>query len=130
MDPVKVLHIIDSLNVGGTENRCLEIVEGLDRRPFSCHLIYLDGGGPLKERLKSLQVPHQEIRVPSVKSPLFLREVGKLYNYMKCHGIKVVQTYGFYSNIPGILAARIASVPVIVASRRDMGQLLTPAQRG
>jgi glycosyltransferase involved in cell wall biosynthesis len=43
--------------------------------------------------------------------------------------IHIVQTYGFYSNLPGILAARLALVPAIVASRRDMGDFLTPVQR-
>jgi L-malate glycosyltransferase len=126
---VNVLHIIDTLNNGGTENRCLEIVSGLDRTRFKGHLIYLNGDGPLRNRLSSIGVEHQEIRIRSFMKPDFLKKLANLSGYMKRQCIKVVQTYGLYSNIPGILAARLAAVPVIVASRRDMGQFGTPTQR-
>src|SRR2546423_2865830 len=126
---INVLHIIDTLNNGGTENRCLEVVSGLDRARFRGHLIYFNGDGPLKDRLSSLGAEHQEINIQSFTKPDFLRKVARLSTYMQNRSIKVVQTYGFYSNIPGILAARWADVPVIVASRRDMGEFLTPVQR-
>ena len=51
MRRVNVLHIIDSLKMGGTENRCLEIVEGLHQDRFNSYLVYFNGKGPLSERL-------------------------------------------------------------------------------
>jgi glycosyltransferase involved in cell wall biosynthesis len=41
----------------------------------------------------------------------------------------VVQTYGFYSNLPGLLAAYGAGVPVRIAGRRELGDLSSAAQR-
>src|SRR6266496_721465 len=125
-----VLHIIDTLSNGGSENRCLDLVSGADPERFKAHLVYLNGAGPLKERVEHLHgVNHVEIRITSFRTPAFVRQLMKLSQYMKQKRIHVVQTYGFYSNIPGILAARLASVPAIVASRRDMGEFLTPLQQ-
>jgi L-malate glycosyltransferase len=41
----------------------------------------------------------------------------------------VVQSYGFYSNLPAMMAAVLARVPVRIAGRRELGTSLTPAQR-
>ncbi len=128
MRRVNVLHIIDSLKMGGTENRCLDIVEGLDQDRFNSSLVYFNGKGPLSERLHSLGVQHQEIGFQSFRSLMFLKKIAELIAYMRRHDIAVVQTYGYYSNVPGILAAKLARVPAIVASRRDMGDYLTPRQ--
>jgi glycosyltransferase involved in cell wall biosynthesis len=44
-------------------------------------------------------------------------------------GPDVIQTYGFYSNLPGLLAGWLARVPIRVAGRRELAQYLSPAQR-
>jgi glycosyltransferase involved in cell wall biosynthesis len=41
----------------------------------------------------------------------------------------MVHSYGFYSNLFAIPAARLAGVPVVVASIRDCGETLTPWQK-
>jgi glycosyltransferase involved in cell wall biosynthesis len=43
--------------------------------------------------------------------------------------IQVVHTYGFYANVFALPAARLAQVPVIVASIRDIGDHLSPGRR-
>src|SRR6266487_882047 len=130
MGQSNVLHIIDTLSNGGTENRCMGLGEVADPERFKAHLVYLNGAGPLKERVERLHdVDHVEIRITNFRTPAFVRQLMKLSRYMKEKRIHIVQTYGFYSNVPGILAARLASVPAIVASRRDMGEFLTPLQR-
>jgi len=45
--------------------------------------------------------------------------------FMRRHTPDIVQTYGFYSNVPALLAGRTAGVPILIASRRDMGEFLT-----
>lgn len=129
MEKIRVLHVIDSLGSGGTENRCLEIIEGLNERGFITHLAYFNGSGPLRDRLDSMHVLHKEVRVGSYMRPAFVKGLFTLAQLMKAARIQVVQTYGCYSNVPGIIASWLARVPVIVASRRDMGEFLTPTQR-
>src|SRR5439155_7565227 len=49
----------------------------------------------------------------------------KFAQYIKRNQIHIVHTYGFYTNIFAIPAARLAGAPVVVASIRDTGGYLT-----
>lgn len=128
MNKVRILHIIDSLDIGGTETRCLEIIRGLDGETFDSHLIYFRGGA-LRSQLDELNLTHREIRLGRFASVRFWKGIGSIARYIRKSRIDLVQTYGFYSNVPGILAAKVAGVRAIIASRRDMGVFLSPAQR-
>jgi glycosyltransferase involved in cell wall biosynthesis len=55
--------------------------------------------------------------------------VWGLAGYLRAHRILLVHSFDFYSNILGILASRLARVPVAVASQRDLGDLRPPLQR-
>lgn len=129
MGRCRVLHIIDSLDIGGTENRCLEIIAGVDGTKFDSHLVYFDGKGGLRSQLERLHVTHGEIKIGAFGSIPFWTGLKSLTQYIRDHRIQVIQTYGFYSNIPGIIAGRLSRTPGIVASRRDMGEFLRPMQQ-
>jgi len=127
MRRLQVLHIIDTLKTGGTENRCVEIATGLNERYFESHLLHFDKGTTRPEKL--LSVPIVRVDITSFRSPSFLRTLWQIVQYIKAQDIKIIQTYGYYSNVPGILAGYLARVPAIIASRRDMGEFLSPGQR-
>jgi glycosyltransferase involved in cell wall biosynthesis len=55
--------------------------------------------------------------------------VGTLAQDLRTWRADVVQTYGFYTNLPGLLAGRLARVPVLVASKRGYDPHLSPVQR-
>jgi glycosyltransferase involved in cell wall biosynthesis len=66
---------------------------------------------------------------PGLRRLSSVRAIASLASLMRRERIDIVQAYGFYSNVPAILAARLAGVPVGVASRRDMGEFHTPFTR-
>src|SRR5690606_7067064 len=49
--------------------------------------------------------------------------------YLRAQRIQVVHSYNFYSNVFAVPAAKLAGVPLVVASIRDQGVYLSPAQR-
>jgi L-malate glycosyltransferase len=49
--------------------------------------------------------------------------------YIRKNRIQIVHSYGFYSNVFAVPAARLAGAAIVVASIRDTGDVLTPAQR-
>jgi glycosyltransferase involved in cell wall biosynthesis len=55
--------------------------------------------------------------------------VLKLARFLRAHRIRLVHTFDFYSNMLGVPAARLARVPVVIASQRDLGNLRPPLQR-
>src|SRR5262249_37120001 len=49
--------------------------------------------------------------------------------YLRSHRIRLVHCFDFYGNILGVAAARMAGVPAVIASQRELGDLRTPLQR-
>jgi glycosyltransferase involved in cell wall biosynthesis len=52
----------------------------------------------------------------------------QLMRQLRTDGVAIAQSFDFYSNLMLIPVARWAGVPVIVASNRNLGDSLTPAQ--
>jgi glycosyltransferase involved in cell wall biosynthesis len=125
---LRVAHVIDSLNLGGTETQCVALVRGLAARGVASRVVY-GHPGPLHERL---QVPHvSSIRLAarSFRGLGLVRHVRALTRELAAWRPDVVQTYGFYTNLPGLLAGRLARVPVLVAGKRGYDPHLTARQR-
>ncbi len=119
-----VAHVIDSLTVGGTEWQCLSLLERLDPRRFRNLLVCLTASGSSGQVLRPsgpvITIPRARLRRAA-----FPATVAHLVLFMRRHRPDIVQAYGFYSNVPAALAGRIAGVPILIASRRDMGEFLT-----
>ena len=64
-----------------------------------------------------------------LKSPQFVLAVWGLARYLRTHRIRLVHCFDFYSDILGVIAARVAGVPAVIASQRELGDLRTPLQR-
>ncbi len=124
---MRVLHVIDSLDPGGTERQCLALAQGLSRLGVRNGLIYFRTGR-LLAKLEPSTIDAREIAVGSVLSIRFPHQLIRLALAMRRWAPAVVQTYGFYSNLQGLLAATLAGVPVRVASRRELGAYLRAAQ--
>lgn len=122
-----MLHLIDTLLPGGTERQCVQLVRGLSGAGIESGLWYF-GGGPLLREVERDNITLRHLPGGSFLSAQFPFRLIRLATLIRQWRPHVLQTYGFYSNLPGMLAAAIARVPVKVAGRRDLGQHLSPAQ--
>lgn len=128
MGPIHVVHILDNLSPGGTERQCLQLVRGLSRLGMRNTVIYFSPG-PMLDEFESAGVPAHaapQARVQSIRFPL---SVIALAGQIRRHAPDVVQTYCFYTNFRGLIAARAAGVRVRVAGRREFGRTLSAAHR-
>jgi L-malate glycosyltransferase len=120
-----ILHVIDSLTVGGTEWQCLSLLERLDPARFKNILVSLSGTNSLGQG--QVLCPSRPVEtLPSARwrRAALAMSVAGLVTFMRRHRPDIVQAYGFYSNVPAVLAGRTAGVPILIASRRDMGVFL------
>ena len=124
-----ILLIGDSLNVGGTEGQFVEIACGLDRSRWDVHLTCNRAVGPLRARIEATGQSVWSCGPGSFKSPRFARALWRLARYLRAHRIRVVHAFDFYSDILGVIAARLAGVPTVIASQRELGDLRTPLER-
>ena len=125
---LSVVHVVDSLRLGGTETQCVALVRGLAARGVRNHVVHFQPG-PLAGRLGAPEVTAECMPVHGFLRPSFPRLIVRLARAMRQRGADVVQSYGFYTNLPALLAARLAGVRVLVASRRGFATGLRPSQQ-
>jgi glycosyltransferase involved in cell wall biosynthesis len=127
-EPIRLLKFLAFLAIGGSERQVLNIRAGLDSSRFDLHMGCF---GCLNE----------QIAVDLSGTPIEMYKIGKLYgvraikecfrlaSYLRQHRIDIVHAYNFYANVFALPAARLAKVPVVLASIRDTGENLTARQR-
>lgn len=126
---IKLLQFITLFEVGGTERQLLSLLRGLDSDRFELHLACLRRWGRLLDELTTRGVPISEYRVSSLFPHRALKAQIAFFEHVKQLKYHIVHTYGFYPNVFALLAARLAGVPILVASLRDMGEMYAPFQR-
>ena len=121
-----VFLMMDSLRTGGSERQFAALAEALDRSAFGLHLgcIRKEGGfGDALGDIAEFQLGGSLYGWKSIGTRLGLAR------YLRRHNIAVAHAFDFYTNLLLIPLARTVRVPVVIGSQRQLGDLLTPAQR-
>jgi glycosyltransferase involved in cell wall biosynthesis len=128
-DRIRLLEFITFFYLGGTERQMVNLTKGLAPEHFQVHLGCFGKVGPFLEDVTSLGIPVSEYKTGSLSSLGSWLARLRLARYLRDHSVDIVHSYGFYSNVFAIPAARLARVPVVIASIRDCGETLTPMQK-
>src|SRR5438093_11520350 len=114
---------INSLETGGSVRQCAALAQALDSDRFRLHLGCIQKKGAFLHGLG--EIP--EFRLGgSVYGWRSLRSRLRLARYLRQKQIAVAHAFDFYANLSLIPAARLAGVPVVIGSHRQLGDLLTP----
>ncbi len=126
-----VLHIINSFEQGGTERQAVQLVRLLheDTR-YHMHLATLDNRGILRDEAERIGLGEiKEYPLNSFYDRNFLKQIRRCLRFLENNKIDIVHTHDFYTNIFGMTAARLAGVPVRIASKRDTQGFCSSTQR-
>ena len=115
---IHVVFSIDTMGIGGTEMNAVRTAERLDRSRFRLTVVTLRGEGPLTERYEQMGVPIHRFAIRNLYGPATVREGLRLARFLRRERVAVVHCHDQYSNFFSVLSARLAGVPVIVASKR------------
>jgi glycosyltransferase involved in cell wall biosynthesis len=134
MKKTRILLLIDILYapncMGGTERHVYQLASGLDRDRFEVFVVRFDPrDGLAAEKIRECGVDVRTIPVGRYYTPHAFRRALDLAALIRKLEIDIVQTFHFKSDTYGVLIAKLAGVPIIVSSRRDMGDLRGPAQQ-
>jgi L-malate glycosyltransferase len=123
--PVNVFLMTDSLETGGSERQFSALARSLNPDAFSVHLgciqkrgAFLDGLGDIQE----FPLGHSLYGLPSVRMRY------RLSRHLRLCKIALAHAFDFYTNLTVVPAARLARVPVVIGSQRQLGDLLTRAK--
>ena len=128
----RVFFLVDSLEIGGTETQAVELALRLDPARYAVTLGCLQMRGPLLAKLEGSQVSVMEWNAGGgVLSPRGIYLILRLARFLRRGRFDVVHAHDLWSNLMAIPAARLARVPVIISSRRDLSHLAwyTPRRR-
>ncbi|HXC43642.1 MAG TPA: glycosyltransferase [Candidatus Dormibacteraeota bacterium] len=119
----RVFYLVDSLDVGGTETQAVELALRIGAMGYEVTLGCLRAGGPLQERLQGSPVAVVEFHPHGgIDSPQGIYQSLRLSWFLRRGRFDVVHTHDLWSNLMGVPAARLAGIPTIVSSRRDLAQ--------
>jgi glycosyltransferase involved in cell wall biosynthesis len=126
LDPSRpgVFLMINSLETGGSERQFAELVRSLDQTSFRLHLGCLQKRGTFLDPagMEHFRVRGSLYRWQSIKSRY------RVARHMRRENIAIAHAFDFYTNLMLIPAARLARIPVVIGSLRQLGDLLTPLQ--
>ena len=120
----RVLHVLNTLELGGAEIYAWKLIKNLDAKRFENHLAFTSGD-VLRERFEKLPLKlFQMGKMPfSFKRPYRnILTLYRLFRYIKDNQIDVIHAHLFEPYFWGFFVAQLTNVPLIrtvVSNRRD-----------
>jgi L-malate glycosyltransferase len=124
-DTIALFLMVNTFETGGSERQFTVLAQNLTPPQFQVHLGCVSRRGPLAHHFPDApQFP--------LGGSLFgwksLRTRLKLSSHLRQNDIQVAHAFDFYANLTMIPAAKLARVPVVIGSHRQLGDLMTAAQ--
>lgn len=114
----RVAYCLDSFDMGGTEFNAVRTAEQVDRSRYDISFIALSDRGALAERVRAAGIPIHVFPLGGFFSLQMLRSARRLVRHLREQQVDVVHAHDIYSNIFTVPCARLAGVPMVIASRR------------
>jgi L-malate glycosyltransferase len=128
----RILYVVTSLDVGGTETQMVQMAQRLDPRRYDVTVATLGAGGPLTEALQTAGI--RILEVPKRRTMLSFRAACQLIRmawFIRREKIDVVHAHDLWGNLMAVPAAWLARAPVIISSQRNLATLswYTPSRK-
>ena len=113
----RVLHLITSFEVGGTERQAVELLKRIDRRRFDVSLAALRLEGPLYQEVAAIFPHAPQFPLTSFYNANAAKQLMRLRHLMVRKQVEILHAHDFYAGLLGAAAARFARVRVIACQR-------------
>ena len=114
----RVLHIISSLGVGGAQRQLAELINRTPADRYHVDVLVL---GPCDGEFARQWFARADLRVTYLTQwPRLVSSVLEVRRHCLAGGYDVVHTWLFMANVIGVAGARLASVPHVIASVRNL----------
>ncbi|MFF9869263.1 glycosyltransferase [Streptomyces sp. NPDC013953] len=114
--PLKVLHVITGLGIGGAEEQLRLLVPHL--REVTAGVVTLTNPGPVADALRADGVPVVHLGMRGNRD---LTALPRLVRLIRRGGFDVVHTHLYRACLYGRIAARLAGVRTVVATEHSLG---------
>src|ERR1700687_2694188 len=106
----RVLHLITSFEIGGTERQAVELLKRLDGERYDVRLAVLRNEGPFYSEIEARFPDVPEFPLTSFYDANAVKQLVRLRRLMLREKIDILHAHDFYSSFIGTAAARLAGV--------------------
>lgn len=122
---LKICFVIGTLDRGGAEGQLVQLATRLDRGRFETSVCCLSHDGPHRAALEAAGVPVSVVGLRQLRGLRSTLDAAggllRLLRIIRASRPDVVHGFLYWAYVFGAFAARLAGVPVVVASRRSLG---------
>ena len=116
--PIPLLHLITELDTGGAQKALARLLAHLDRTRFTPHVVCLyNGDKAVAQEIRALGVPVTDL---GMTGKWRLDAFWRLYRLLRRERPTILHSWMFHANVPGRVIGRLAGVPIIIISRRNV----------
>jgi len=122
--PYKVVYLVSVSVIGGAEMSLLMLLANLNRQQFA-PVVILPKKGPLFERIQALGVDLKLLPLNkiNIRNPLpYMKTVWSLVKILRSHRIDLLHCNTGICNQYGMIAAKLARLPVVTHTRNILGK--------
>lgn len=123
--PISLFLMINNFETGGSERQFTVLAQNAGAFNFDVHLGCVNPRGPLADQVENVA------RFPLGNSLFGWRSMQTRLNlrrHLRENHVQVAHSFDFYTNLTLIPAARLARVPVVIGSHRQLGDLMRPVE--
>lgn len=120
----RVLHLVDTLNVGGTESQLAQLALRMQRVGRHVTVGCLRAEGPLLQTLQRAGISVVEFRKEkTLLSFNGAHQLLRLAGFLRREKFAVLHAHDLWASLLGVPAGRLARTPVVISSRRYLADL-------
>ena len=117
--PHRVFHLVETLQIGGTETQAVQTALRQHATGEQVTVGCLRAEGPLVNSLHRADISVVEFRKPKkLLSVQGIWLVLRMAIFLRRERFHILHAHDLMSNLTGVIAARLADIPIIISSRR------------
>ena len=116
-DKIRILHLIDALNMGGAEVLITQIIKALGKEKYEHFVYYFANDGPVRKKLEGLGIQvYKGTERASIKQPIrFIVTLSGLINnlisFIRGNCIHVIQSHLGPANQLAVIVGKLLRIP-------------------
>jgi len=101
--PIRILHLIAGLNIGGAEQNLSDLVIRMDRQTFQNRVVSMTGNGPIGDKITGHGIPVATLNMR--KGWPDPRGILRLFRIIRTFRPDILQTWMYHANLLGLVFA-------------------------
>lgn len=115
--PIRIIHLITSLDTGGSEMTLARLVEGMNRQKFESRVVSMTPIGAIGQKIRARGIPVETLDMAPGKPSV--RGFVKLVKILQTYQPGILQTWLYHADLLGLLAGKLTRVSSLVWNIRS-----------